>query len=50
MTMVCWRRANRRAEDMFGDVPGELIGQPVESLVPADLRAVQMASWLDTAQ
>ena len=30
--------ANRRAEDMFGCGPGELIGQPVESLVPAGLR------------
>ena len=30
--------ANRRAEDMFGCGPGELIGQPVESLVPASLR------------
>ena len=27
--------ANRRVEDMFGSRPGELIGQPVESLVPA---------------
>jgi len=30
--------ANRRAEDMFGYRPGELIGQPVESLVPVGLR------------
>ncbi len=30
--------ANRRAEDMFGYRPGELIGLPVESLVPGDLR------------
>ena len=35
--------ANRRAEDMFGYVPGELIGQPVESLVPADLRAAHIS-------
>jgi anti-anti-sigma factor len=30
--------ANRRAEDMFGWRPGELIGQPVESVVPAGAR------------
>ena len=30
--------ANRRAEDTFGYRPGELIGQPVESLIPAGLR------------
>jgi anti-anti-sigma factor len=30
---------NRRAEEMFGYKHGELIGQPVESLIPADLRA-----------
>ena len=34
--------ANRRAEDMFGYRPGELIGQPVESLVPAGLRAAHV--------
>jgi anti-anti-sigma factor len=30
---------NRRAEELFGYEHGELIGQPIESLVPADLRA-----------
>jgi PAS domain S-box-containing protein len=30
--------ANRRAEDMFGYAHGELIGYPVETLVPAGLR------------
>ena len=34
--------ANRRAEDMFGYRPGELIGQPVESLVPAGLRTAHV--------
>jgi anti-anti-sigma factor len=34
--------ANRRAEGMFGYRPGELIGQPVESLVPGDLRAAHI--------
>ena len=34
--------ANRRAEGMFGYRPGELIGQPVESLVPAGLRAAHV--------
>ena len=34
--------ANRRAEDMFGCRPGELIGQPVESLVPAGLRTAHV--------
>ncbi len=31
--------ANLRLEEMFGYQHGELIGRPVESLVPADLRA-----------
>ncbi len=31
--------ANRRAEEMFGYQHGELAGRPVESLIPADLRA-----------
>lgn len=31
--------ANRRAEVMFGYAPGELTGQPVESLLPPGLRA-----------
>lgn len=34
--------ANRRAEDMFGYRPGELTGQPVESLVPGGLRAAHI--------
>jgi anti-anti-sigma factor len=34
--------ANRRAEDMFGGRPGELIGQPVDSLVPASLRTAHV--------
>ena len=34
--------ANRRAEDMFGCGPGELTGQPVESLVPAGLRTAHV--------
>jgi len=42
--------ANRRAEDMFGYVPGELIGQPVESLVPADLRAAHISHRAGYAQ
>jgi PAS domain S-box-containing protein len=31
--------ANRRAEEMFGYAHGELVGRPVDSLIPADLRA-----------
>ena len=34
--------ASRRAEDMFGYLPGELIGQPVESLVPVGVRAAHV--------
>ncbi len=34
--------ANRRAEEMFGCRPGELLGQPVESLVPASLRTAHV--------
>jgi anti-anti-sigma factor len=30
--------ANRRAAEIFGYPPGELTGQPVESLIPAELR------------
>ena len=30
---------NRRLADMFGYQPAELLGRPVESLIPADLRA-----------
>jgi PAS domain S-box-containing protein len=42
--------ANRRAEDMFGYRHGELIGQPVESLVPAGLRAAHIAERARYAQ
>jgi anti-anti-sigma factor len=35
--------ANRAAEDMHGYLPGELIGQPVESLVPDGLRAAHVS-------
>jgi anti-anti-sigma factor len=31
--------ANRPLEEMFGYLPGELTGQPVERLIPADLQA-----------
>jgi PAS domain S-box-containing protein len=34
---------NRRAEEMFGYEHAELTGQPVESLIPADLRAAHHA-------
>jgi anti-anti-sigma factor len=34
--------ANRRAEGMFGYRPGELIGQPVESLVPGHVRTAHI--------
>ncbi len=34
---------NRRAEDMFGYTRGELIGQPVETLLPAALRAAHVS-------
>jgi anti-anti-sigma factor len=42
--------ANRRADDMFGYRPGELIGQPVESLVPGDLRAEHIAQRAEYAR
>jgi anti-anti-sigma factor len=35
--------ANRRAGDMYGYLPGELIGEPVESLVPDGLRAAHVS-------
>jgi anti-anti-sigma factor len=34
---------NRRGEEMFGYRRGELIGRPVESLIPADLRAAHLS-------
>jgi anti-anti-sigma factor len=34
---------NQRAEKMFGYRRGELIGQPVESLIPVDLRAAHLS-------
>jgi anti-anti-sigma factor len=42
--------ANRRAEDMFGYRPGELIGQTVESLVPAGLRTAHITERTRYAQ
>ena len=42
--------ANRRAEDMYGYLPGELIGQPVESLVPDGLRAAHISQRAGYAQ
>lgn len=35
--------ANSRAEEMFGYQPGDLLGQPIEQLVPEGLRAVHVA-------
>lgn len=34
--------ANRRAQEMFGYARRELVGRPVESLIPADLRAAHL--------
>ena len=34
---------NHRGEEMFGYRRGELIGRPVESLIPADLRAAHLS-------
>jgi PAS domain S-box-containing protein len=42
--------ANRQAEDMFGYRPGELTGQPVESLVPAGLRTAHVTQRAGYAQ
>ena len=42
--------ANRRAGDMFGYLPGELTGQPVESLVPDSLRAAHISQRAGYAQ
>lgn len=33
---------NRRMEEMFGYLAGELVGQPVEVLIPADLRSAHI--------
>ena len=35
--------ANRRAENIYGYLPGELIGEPVDSLVPDGLRAAHIS-------
>jgi anti-anti-sigma factor len=42
--------ANRRLEHMFGYSHGELLGQPVESLIPADLRTVHRSHRVGYAQ
>jgi len=42
--------ANRRAGDMYGYPPGELTGQPVESLVPDGLRAAHISQRAGYAQ
>ena len=42
--------ANRRLEEMFGYEHAELIGQPVESLIPADLRAAHRSHRAAYAQ
>jgi len=41
---------NRRLEDMFGYQPVELLGRPVESLIPADLRAAHRSHRTGYAQ
>ncbi len=41
---------NRRLEDMFGYQPAELLGRPVESLIPADLRAAHRSDRAGYAQ
>lgn len=38
---------NQRAEEMFGYGHGQLIGQPVESLIPADLRTAHVSERAD---
>jgi len=42
--------ANRAATDMYGYLPGELIGQPVEALVPDGLRAAHAGQRAGYAQ
>lgn len=42
--------ANRRLEEMFGYEHAELIGQPVESLIPADPRAAHRSHRAGYAQ
>lgn len=42
--------ANQRAEEMFGYARGDLIGQAVESLIPADLRAAHVAERAEYAR
>ena len=41
---------NRRCAEMFGYQPDELVGRPVETLVPADLRAVHEADRTSYAE
>ena len=41
---------DRRPEDMYGSLPGELIGEPVESLVPDGLRSVHISQRAEYAQ
>ena len=41
---------NRRLADMFGYQPAELLGRPVESLIPADLRAAHRSHRARYAQ
>jgi len=42
--------ANRRLEEMFGYEHAELMGQPVESLIPADLRTAHRSHQTPYAQ
>ena len=42
--------ASRRLEHMFGYGHGELLGQPVESLIPAELRTAHRSHRADYAQ
>lgn len=42
--------ANRRLEEMFGYEHAELIGQPVDSLIPADLRTAHRSHQTPYAQ
>jgi anti-anti-sigma factor len=42
--------ANRGLEEMFGYEHAELVGRPVESLIPAGLRAAYRGHWASCAQ